>query len=207
MQKLARKQAKEQGLTQYFTGKPCKHGHITFRQVSDRTCIECKKVTRQSDSMKLWNLSYQRRRRVEDETYRLKERAKSRRWRSNHPEQMANILKDYAKRPTSILSKKSRDHIRRAYKKGANVDKVEFQKVWDSSSGICYLCGDLITKGTEQYDHVIPLSKRGAHTYDNLRAVHNYCNKRKYNKTPIEFWHMLVNLGEANNFQQDVLNN
>jgi len=29
--------------THYFTGKPCKHGHVSFRRLSDRVCMECDK--------------------------------------------------------------------------------------------------------------------------------------------------------------------
>ena len=38
---ISRKQAQEQGLKWYFTGKPCKHGHTSLRQVSNRGCQEC----------------------------------------------------------------------------------------------------------------------------------------------------------------------
>ena len=34
-------EAKAQGLTHYFTGKPCKHGHVALRSVSQRACVEC----------------------------------------------------------------------------------------------------------------------------------------------------------------------
>lgn len=34
-------EAKQQGLTHYFTGKPCKHGHIDKRYVRDRKCFRC----------------------------------------------------------------------------------------------------------------------------------------------------------------------
>lgn len=39
---ISRKQAKEQGLSRYFTGKPCKHNHISERQTSKGECIRCK---------------------------------------------------------------------------------------------------------------------------------------------------------------------
>ena len=38
---ISRKQAKAQGLKHYFTGKPCKHGHVDLRQVSSESCMEC----------------------------------------------------------------------------------------------------------------------------------------------------------------------
>jgi len=35
------KEAKEKGLKFYFTGKPCKHGHLSKRSVSDAHCLQC----------------------------------------------------------------------------------------------------------------------------------------------------------------------
>jgi hypothetical protein len=37
-----KKEATEKGLTFYFTGKPCKHGHISERLVKGGSCRECK---------------------------------------------------------------------------------------------------------------------------------------------------------------------
>ena len=41
---LTRKQAKARGLTRFFNGVKCKHGHISDRQTSKGECIECKRV-------------------------------------------------------------------------------------------------------------------------------------------------------------------
>jgi len=38
---ITRAEALEQGLKTYFTGKPCKRGHVDERQVSSWTCMEC----------------------------------------------------------------------------------------------------------------------------------------------------------------------
>ncbi len=38
---LTRKQAKELGLKRYYTGKPCKYGHIFERHVTNGGCIYC----------------------------------------------------------------------------------------------------------------------------------------------------------------------
>lgn len=37
-------QAKAQGLPRYFTGVACRHGHVAVRDVSDRSCYECKLI-------------------------------------------------------------------------------------------------------------------------------------------------------------------
>ena len=41
MQVISRTEAKAKGLRFYFTGKPCKHGHLAERVVYNSTCVEC----------------------------------------------------------------------------------------------------------------------------------------------------------------------
>ena len=41
MKIISRKEAKAQGLKRYFTGKPCKYGHVAERTVSSRECLKC----------------------------------------------------------------------------------------------------------------------------------------------------------------------
>lgn len=42
---INRETAKEKGLSTYFTGVPCKNGHICERYVSNATCKECAYLT------------------------------------------------------------------------------------------------------------------------------------------------------------------
>jgi hypothetical protein len=39
-----RKNALAQGYTHYFTGKPCKHGHISKRSASNANCSHCQRI-------------------------------------------------------------------------------------------------------------------------------------------------------------------
>lgn len=41
MDLITRKEAKSRGLKRYFTGKPCKRGHVSPRKVCDKRCIQC----------------------------------------------------------------------------------------------------------------------------------------------------------------------
>lgn len=41
MKKLSRAEAKSSGIAHYFTGKPCKNGHIAARFTSTCACTEC----------------------------------------------------------------------------------------------------------------------------------------------------------------------
>lgn len=38
---ISRKEAKEAGMTRFFTGVPCTHGHIVDRLTSNGNCAEC----------------------------------------------------------------------------------------------------------------------------------------------------------------------
>lgn len=48
--------AKRQGLVRYFTGEPCKHGHVAERYVNGRQCVVCdrewNKASRQPNAPK-----------------------------------------------------------------------------------------------------------------------------------------------------------
>lgn len=41
---VSKQEAQDKGQIFYFTGKPCKHGHISERMVKGGTCRECKKI-------------------------------------------------------------------------------------------------------------------------------------------------------------------
>ena len=41
MKLISRQEAIQQKLTRYYTGEPCKHGHIAEKLLSNRTCVEC----------------------------------------------------------------------------------------------------------------------------------------------------------------------
>lgn len=43
----ARQKALKEGKTRYFSGIPCKHGHIAERDVSRSYCVECSRLSRQ----------------------------------------------------------------------------------------------------------------------------------------------------------------
>jgi len=45
MQVISRAEAKAKGLKRYFTGKPCKHGHVAERVVVNATCVECERAS------------------------------------------------------------------------------------------------------------------------------------------------------------------
>lgn len=98
MEVITKEQAKKQGLINYFTGIPCKNGHISSRLVSDGSCKECKQAIR--DRLTARDPSYFTKRqtawtkknpqKAKEQRLRTKQKhgsAQSRRWRHTNPHQ------------------------------------------------------------------------------------------------------------------------
>ena len=78
------------------------------------------------------------------------------------------------------------------------VDKdITVQKLFNKYDGICYLCGKecdfndkviteegytIVGKTYPSIEHVIPISKGGMHSWDNVKLAHHYCNALKSDK-------------------------
>ena len=75
MKIVSRQQAIEQKLARYFTGEPCKHGHIAEKLLSNRTCIECllikKRMRGQRPDVKKANLKRLKEKDIKDPAGRL----------------------------------------------------------------------------------------------------------------------------------------
>lgn len=58
MELITRKTAREIGSKTYFTGKPCKHGHISLKRTDSCCCVECGIATTAEWSKKSWEENY-----------------------------------------------------------------------------------------------------------------------------------------------------
>lgn len=73
--------------------------------------------------------------------------------------------------------------------KGGAVGRVSRRIVWERDNGNCWICGKPCSRkytSTDMMaptiDHVIPISKGGSHTMDNVRLAHLICNSAKSDK-------------------------
>lgn len=74
---------------------------------------------------------------------------------------------------------------------------ITLQKVYERDKGVCKLCGELcdwndiehkngyavVGSNYPSIDHIIPISKNGSHTWDNVQLAHFRCNSVKQDKT------------------------
>ncbi len=66
MEKVTWTEAKEQNLKFYFTGVPCKFGHVTLRYTSGSACIDCTK-----NKASLFTQTNKDKRKAYQQTYRI----------------------------------------------------------------------------------------------------------------------------------------
>lgn len=80
---------------------------------------------------------------------------------------------------------------RKALKKQASLNLVGIQafvtSVRQSKSVFCYYCGKKISAKSCHFDHIVPLSKGGPHSADNLCVSCPPCNLSKQDK-PLNIW-------------------
>lgn len=145
-----REAAKAAGASTYFTGKPCKYGHVVHRNTADSSCTECRRQFKQKyrrqarkyarrrrqealsrdpeGTRRAWREANARRRKQNPEIYRASERKKSLRFRTWHPRAK---LADTRRRQTAQMQRTPlwADHeaIRQIYLKcppGHDVDHI-----------------------------------------------------------------------------------
>jgi 5-methylcytosine-specific restriction endonuclease McrA len=64
--------------------------------------------------------------------------------------------------------------------------RVSRENVWRRDRGMCQYCGVGLKLGESTLDHVLPRSRSGTNTWQNIVCSCTRCNVRKRNRTPEE---------------------
>ena len=194
---MTRSEALAAGLSVYWTGNPCKHGHLANRLVSNWTCVVChaKKCAefqpkwREKNSEKI--TEYQKKHAATHAEY-------NKVWRKNNKEKCAETAKKwqqtYAERANNS-SKEWRHRNReamnalKAQRRAALLSRLPKWLSLDEKWMIkeAYEIAKLRTKITGikwHVDHVLPLrgaNVSGLHTPYNLQVITAYENLKKGN--------------------------
>ena len=200
--------ARKAGLTRYFTGKPCKHGHVAERLVSNRRCTICsvesstawKKEHRSqaTSSSKVWRDSNREHvrevKRIWNTAHPEWQKARSRKWflankdRANqqhyawvarNPEVARNLIDSW------IKANPSKRAATTAKRRAALLSRTP---VWSDLNAIEEIYRDASEFRAAglavDVDHIIPLQGRlvsGLHVPANLRVLLSAANRSKSN--------------------------
>lgn len=83
----------------------------------------------------------------------------------------------YADNPERAREQSRRYQSRRF---AAAIEDVSYPAILERDGMVCHICSDDIPSMSDlHFDHVMPLSKGGAHSYDNIKPSHASCNMRK----------------------------
>lgn len=161
-------QAKEQGLSKYFTGKPCRNGHIAERYVCSKGCVVCS-----YDNEKRYKKSDPERTTARRQAYRKKNHTsileKDRKYRENNREKRAFHRRNYKK-----LNKERTPKWFGEFDELVLEEAIVLCRVRENETGIEW-----------HVDHMYPLQAKkvsGLHCAENFQVIPGIINVSKQNK-------------------------
>ena len=163
MKMLSRKEAVGLGLTRYFTGKPCKHQHISERLVSNRLCTVCS-----NNRCKEWLLKNRKGRENWLEAARQRERIGAR--------------NRYNANPEKFIAKV----VNRRWQSQGQHTAADVKRILLRQGQICVYCKTSL-KDKYHVDHITSLARGGSNGPENIQCLCPSCNLAKSDKVPEEY--------------------
>lgn len=183
-------------------GEVFERSMISIRKKDATRCPKCYERERAEEKERQQREKAEARQKAEAERLRLKEererKAEEKRLARLHPCSVCGELttrKTYCSQECAKKAANAQQEVRRRTKvKDALVDKgITLKRLYERDHGICYLCGEKCDWNDKEerdgtiicgnrypsVEHVIPLSKGGEHSWENVRLAHRICNTRK----------------------------
>ena len=174
-----RKEAIAKGLSYYFTGKPCKHGHISKRFTVCGKCYKC-----HEEKMKTDHYKQKTKERLARNADKIRERAKlyRRKWRAENRELSRQIDRNYKQKNKERITENRRKAywknpekyrayaIKSSKKEGAKEKKKIYFSEWSKKNR------DLL-KVKEDKRRALEYNAEGSHTAQEVKSlleVQNY---------------------------------
>ncbi len=189
---IGRSEAISRGMKSYFTGIPCKNGHLCNRTIKGHRCIQCNRVFSAAGSLRLDTKNPMRR-----AEYFAKYRAKNsnkrnaynKKYHAENKERRASSIKKWrAKNPAKM---KSYYAIRRSRKNGdgQRYQAQDVTSLFTHQKGKCayFLVCETFLGDDYHVDHVMPLALGGKNDAKNIQLTCPACNYSKNARHPAVF--------------------
>lgn len=139
MKLISRKEALDKGLKFYFTGKPCKRGHIAKRYVAKSYCLECSRLS----ALESQNKNPERKRENQSRYHEKNKEKLKQKYHDNKKEYSERSKKYYQENRSKIINKakdyatknrnKIRERKRRYYIENKNTEKFRVRSAASNS--------------------------------------------------------------------------
>lgn len=110
--------------------------------------------------------------------------ARSSQWRRSNPERVRDNNRRWSSE--NPISNRNRAAARRSRLAGVFVEYVDALTVFERDAWACGICSELVDsklqfpdRACATVDHILPLSRGGSHSYDNVQLAHFSCNSGK----------------------------
>ncbi len=92
-----------------------------------------------------------------------------------------SYLRNYKAYNTRHLDNTRRRRVAK-YNNGEVDIGITMEKIYIRDEFMCGICGNFCSLDHASLDHIIPVSKGGTHTWDNVQLAHGSCNVQKGNR-------------------------
>lgn len=174
--------AKQAGLSTYYTGKPCKHGHDSPRNTSDASCVKCRELFRLSyrQEAREYAKTYRKELRdaIGDAAYRDMINEQKKQYRSKNPERVRKH-----ERRNGRLRRQRHPQAKNADNRARQLAKIQRTPSWADLVAIKQFYKNCPVGYV--VDHVIPLRGQnvsGLHVLSNLQYLTPEENLAKGNR-------------------------
>ncbi len=185
MKIISRSTAIASGLNRYFTGKPCKHGHLAERICPDGACIECKRIL---NSEHYYRYADYYRKLILNRYHENPEPtiARVNKWVLKNRDKVRTNHRNWSrKNPDKILANTRNQRSRRLAAPGRHTAQ-DIQEIYAQQKGRCIYCKCNLKK-KYHVDHIVALINGGSNDRSNLQITCKSCNHKKHAKDPIDF--------------------
>lgn len=189
----SKKEAKRLGFTKYFTGKPCRHGHIAPRYTVNSACVACtfesKQKRKNSDPEKWKQITKAERERAfrKDPSRRRKHtREFMRKWRAANPELAAKLMREWRRdNPEKSKEYSANNRAKRSNAEGRYTAE-DITRLLEGQKYKCASCNKSVRK-KYHVDHIMPIALGGTNWPANLQILCPKCNQQKHAKHPLDW--------------------